>query len=143
MLAGLVIGLWLLPGERIIAGVHFDIHTLLFAGIAMILGFQAINFAVFTKVFAISEGLLPEDIRLRIVLDIVTLEIGLVVGVILLLVGVTGSIYALSGWGRTSFGSLEPTHTMRIVIPSVTALTLGLEISLSSFFLSILGMKRR
>jgi glycosyltransferase involved in cell wall biosynthesis len=143
MLAGLVIGLWLLPGERIIAGVHFDIHTLLFAGIAMILGFQAINFAVFTKVFAISEGLLPEDIRLRRVLDIVTLEIGLVVGVILLLVGVTGSVYALSGWGRTSFGPLEPTHTMRIVIPSVTALTLGFEIILSSFFLSILGMKRR
>jgi glycosyltransferase involved in cell wall biosynthesis len=143
MLAGLVIGLWLLPGERIIAGVHFDIHTLLFAGIAMVLGFQAINFAVFTKVFAISEGLLPEDIRLRRVLDIVTLEIGLVVGVILLLVGVTGSVYALSGWGITSFGPLEPTHTMRVVIPSVTALTLGFEIILSSFFLSILGMKRR
>ena len=143
MLVGLVIGLWLLPGERIIAGVHFDIHTLLFAGIAMILGFQAINFAVFTKVFAISEGLLPEDLRLRRVLDIVTLEIGLVVGVMLLLVGVAGSVYALSGWGITSFGPLEPTHTMRIVIPSVTALTLGFEIILSSFFLSILGMKRR
>ena len=64
-------------------------------------------------------------------------------GAVLLLVGVTGSVYALSDWGITLFGPLEPTHTMRIVIPSVTALTLGFEIILSSFSLSIFGMKRR
>jgi glycosyltransferase involved in cell wall biosynthesis len=143
MLAGLVIGLWLLPGERIVAGVHFDIHTLLFAALAIIIGFQAVNFAVFTLVFAISEGLLPEDARLSRALRILSLEEGLIVGALLLLVGIGGAIYALGGWGARSFGPLDPTRTMRIVIPSVTALTLGVEIILSSFFLIILGMKRR
>jgi glycosyltransferase involved in cell wall biosynthesis len=143
MLAGLATGLWLLPGERTIAGIHFDIHTLLFAALAVILGFQAVNFAVFTKVFAISEGLLPEDARFSSALRILSLEGGLVVGGMLLLVGIAGSVYALSGWGARSFGPLDPTRTMRVVIPSVTALTLGFEIILSSFFLSILGMKRR
>jgi glycosyltransferase involved in cell wall biosynthesis len=143
MIAGLAIGFWLLPSERIIAGIHFDIHTLLFAAIAVIVGFQAVNFAVFTKIFAINEGLLPEDPRLRRVLRVVSLEAGLIIGGLLMLIGIAGSIYALSGWGLRSFGPLDPTRTMRLVIPTVTALTLGFEIILSSFFLSILGMKRR
>jgi len=143
MLIGLATGVWLLPRARTIAGINFDIHTLLFAALAVILGFQAINFAVFTKIFAVSEGLLPEDARLSAALRIISLEGGLIAGGLLLLVGVAGSIYALSGWGARSFGSLDPTRTMRIVIPSITALTLGFEIILSSFFLSILGMKRR
>jgi hypothetical protein len=71
------------------------------------------------------------------------LEIGLVVGIILVSVGLAGSIYALSGWGARSFGPLNPPQTMRIVIPAVTSLTLGIEIIFSSFFLSILRMKRR
>lgn len=143
MLAGLIIGLWLLPGERTVAGITFGIHTMLFAAAAVIVGFQAVNFAVFTKIFAISEGLLPEDPRLSRALRILTLEGGLVVGGLLFVVGIAGSVYALSGWGARSFGPLDPTRTMRVVIPSVTSLTLGFEIILSSFFLSILGMRRR
>src|SRR5215510_9486646 len=53
MIAGLAAGIWLSPRQRTIAGIGFDIHTLLFAALAVIIGFQAINFAVFTKVFAI------------------------------------------------------------------------------------------
>ena len=143
MLAGLAAGVWLSPGQRTIHGVTFDIHTLLFAALAVIIGFQAVNFAVFTKVFAISEGLLPRDDRFNKTLSLVSLETGLVAGGLLLVLGIAGAIYALSGWGTRSFGNLDPTRTMRVVIPSVTFLTLGVEIILSSFFLSILGMKRR
>ncbi|MEK6321642.1 MAG: glycosyltransferase family 2 protein [Acidobacteriota bacterium] len=143
MVVGLITGIWLLPGQRTIEGVNFDIHTLLFAALAVIVGFQAINFAVFTKVFAISEGLLPDDPRFNRILRFMNLEIGLIVGIILLFAGLAGSIYALSGWGAGSFGPLDPSRTMRIVIPAITSLTLGVEIILSSFFLSILRMKRR
>lgn len=143
MVVGLITGLWLLPGQRTVEGINFDIHTLLFAALAVIVGFQAINFAVFTKAFAISEGLLPDDPRFNRILRFMNLEIGLVVGILLLLAGLAGSIYALSGWGALSFGSLDPSRTMRIVIPAITSLTLGVEIILSSFFLSILRMKRR
>jgi glycosyltransferase involved in cell wall biosynthesis len=143
MLAGLLTGVWLLPGRKTIDGITLDIHTLLFAAVAVIIGFQAVNFAVFTKVFAVSEGLLPENPRLSRALDTLTLEIGLVVGAVLLAVGIAGSVYALTGWEARSFGNLDPTSTMRVVIPSATALTLGFEIILSSFFLSILRMRRR
>jgi glycosyltransferase involved in cell wall biosynthesis len=143
MLAGLITGVWLLPGQKTVAGINLDIHTLLFAALAVITGFQAIVFALFTKVFAISEGLLPDDHRFDGVLRFINLEAGLIAGSLLLLAGLACSIYAVTNWGGHSFGSLDPTKTMRVVIPAITLLTLGVEIILSSFFLSILKMKRR
>jgi glycosyltransferase involved in cell wall biosynthesis len=133
----------LLPGKRVFHGIGFDVHTLLYAFAAILLGFQLIAFAAFTKVFAITEGLLPEDPRLKRVFRWVTLETGLVVGALLTLLGVAGSIAAVSGWARGSFGALDPERTLRIVLPSVFALTIGVQIIFSSFFLSILGLRRR
>lgn len=143
MLAGTIAGAWLLRGPIFIANIGFDVQTLLYASMAIVIGFQAIVFAVFTKVFAISEGLLPEDPKLLGLTRIVSLERGIVVGVLLLLAGLGGSIYAVSFWDERSFGPLDPSKTLRIIIPSITALILGCQIVLSSFFLSVLGLKRK
>lgn len=134
---------WLLPGPRHIHGVTIDVHTLLYAFVAVLLGFQLVAFAVFTKVFAISEGLLPEDPRLNKAFRYITLETGLAVGGVLVLLGIGGSIFAVSGWARVSFGNLDPGHMLRVVMPSVFSLTLGVQIICGSFFLSILGLRRR
>lgn len=143
MTAGLLVGAWLLPGPRRIGGVELDIQTMLYAAMAVVIGFQAVIFALFTKVFVISEGLMPEDPRLNRMFDYITLETGLIVGLALLLAGLGGSVHAVSEWGARAFGPLEPSRTMRWVIPAATALVLGCQIILSSFFLSILGLKRR
>jgi glycosyltransferase involved in cell wall biosynthesis len=144
MVVGLLVGLWLLPGTQIAAGVGFDVHTLIYAAGAVILGFQAVVFALFTKIFAISEGLLPEDPRLNRLFRYITLEWGIVTGVLLLMVGLGTGIAAVRLWQEASFGALDQTgRTLRIVIVSVTALALGLEIILASFFFSVLGLRRR
>ncbi|HKO96192.1 MAG TPA: glycosyltransferase family 2 protein [Pyrinomonadaceae bacterium] len=143
MLVGTLAGAWLIPGPRTIGAVTFDVHTLLYAGLAIIIGFQAVNFAVFTKVFAISEGLLPEDPRLNKTFEYIKLEVGLIVGVTFFLIGLAGSIYAVDVWKTRAFGPLEYAETLRLVIPAGVSLTLGIQIVLSSFFLSILGLKRR
>ena len=143
MLAGLAGCVLLLPGRRVFHGIGLDVHTLLYAFVAMLLGFQLIAFAMFTKVFAITEGLLPEDPRLNRMFRWVTLETGLLVGGVLMVLGVGGSIFAVSGWARQSFGALDVERTLRIVMPSVFALTMGVQITFSSFFLSILGLRRR
>ena len=143
MLAGLMVMLWLGPGSKVIAGVRFDVHTLLYGAVAIIIGFQSILFAVFTKIFAISEGLLPEDPRLNLAFQYVTLEVGLTVGLLLIVTGLGSSVYAYWYWDRLSYGNLDPSQTMRIVIPAVTCLTVGCQTLFSSFFLSILGLKRR
>jgi len=143
ILLGLAGCAWLLPGPRIVNGIGFDVHTLLYAFVSVLLGFQLVAFAVFTKVFAISEGLLPEDPRLNCAFRYITLETGLVAGGLLVALGICGSIFAVSGWAKVSFGTLDAEHMLRIVMPAVFSLTLGVQIICSSFFLSILGLRRR
>jgi glycosyltransferase involved in cell wall biosynthesis len=143
MLAGLVGCVLLLPGKQVFNGVGFDVHTLLYAFVSILLGFQLIAFATFTKVFATTQGLLPEDPRLTRAFRWINLETGLIVGGMLILLGVGGSVFAVSDWARKSFGALDIEHTLRIVMPSVFSLTLGVQIVFSSFFLSILGLSRR
>jgi len=133
---------WLLPGPRTIRGVGFDVHTLLYAFVSVMLGFQLVAFAIFTKVFAISEGLLPDDPRLNRFFRHITLETGLAVGALLIAAGVGGSIFAVSGWAGVRFGPLDVGHMLRVVMPAVFSLTLGVQIVCSSFFLSILGLRR-
>lgn len=142
MVIGLLGSAWMLPGHRVIHGVGFDIHTQLYAFLAALLGFQLIAFAVFTKVFAISEGLLPPDPRLDRVFRYITLETGLAVGAVLTFTGLVGSIIPVTHWARTSFKALDPEYMLHLVLPSVFALTLGVQIVFSSFFLSILGLRR-
>ena len=143
MLVGTLVSLWLLPGPQLFEGVSLDVHTLLYAALAIIIGYQAVVFAVFTKTFAISAGLLPEDPRLNRLFEVINLEKGLIAGGTILLAGVAGSIYAFSFWGAHSFGALNPSETLRTVIPAVTAIALGFQSMLSSLFMSVLGLKRR
>jgi len=140
---GLVVCFWLLPGPRRVGEIVFDVHTLTYAFGSMMVGFQLLAFAVFTKVFAITEGLLPEDPRLNRFFEYITLETGLIVGGLLVVFGIVGSFVALSNWARTSFGPLNSESMLRIVLPSVFALVLGAQVIFSSFFLSILGLRRR
>ena len=140
---GLIAGTLLLQGPVFVGSIGFDAQTLLYAAAAVILGFQAMAFGVFTKVFAISEGLLPEDPKLTFNKIKVNLERGLILGVSLILTGLVCSAYSVWTWKRASFGTLDPVHTLRIIIPAITALIIGVQIVFASFFLSVLGLRRR
>jgi len=142
MLVGAVVSGWLLLGPRVVDGITLDVHTFLYAAIAIVIGYQTVIFAIFTKVFAITEGLLPEDPRLKTLFRYIKLETGILAGALLLVAGIGLSVYALSFWSATSFGHLDPSRTLRLVIPAVTMIALGLQTVLSSFFLSILGLER-
>jgi len=142
MLVGAVVSGWLLVGPRVVDGITLDVHTFLYAAMAIVIGYQTVIFAIFTKVFAITEGLLPEDPRLKSLFNYIKLETGILAGALLLVAGIGLSVYALSFWSATSFGPLDPSRTLRLVIPAVTLIALGLQTVLSSFFLSILGLER-
>jgi hypothetical protein len=100
-------------------------------------------FAVMTKIFAISQGLLPQDKRMTRLFEIVNLERGLIAGAILMLVGLAFLAIAVVEWYGRHFGNLDYERTMRWVIPGVTLTALGFQTVLSSFFFSILGLRRR
>ncbi|TYQ30754.1 glycosyltransferase family 2 protein [Pseudanabaena sp. UWO310] len=134
MIAGLLTAIILLSGTKV--------HSLIYSTTAIVIGFQTVVFSIFTKAFAMAEGIIPDDYRLKRLLHFLNLEKGLICGIFLIFMGFMGSIYALKMWELNSFGFLNPSQTMRIVIPSVTCLALGFQVIFSSFFLSILALKR-
>jgi glycosyltransferase involved in cell wall biosynthesis len=131
-----------MPGMTL-GGVTFDAHTLLFASLAILCGYQSVIFAILTKTFAISEGLLPEDARMNRFFELVNLERGLISSSIIFLTGLVLLAISINHWRLMSFGQLDYAQTMRLVIPGATLTALGFQTILSSFFVSILGMRRR
>jgi glycosyltransferase involved in cell wall biosynthesis len=142
-IAGSCILAWLLPEPRRLLGVVLDVHTLIYAATAMLIGFQAVAFAAFSKVFAIAEGLLPPDRTLDRIFRYITLEVGLLFGFVLVLAGIGGSIASVLYWSARSFGPLDPARVLRAVIPSALAIALGTQVIFASFFMSVLGLRIR
>jgi glycosyltransferase involved in cell wall biosynthesis len=131
-----------LPGVQW-RGVNFDVHTLLFATLFIICGYQAIVFAILTKTFGITEGLLPPDARMNRLWQLMNLERGLILGVVGFLAGIALLVIAVIQWWRVDFGALDYARTMRFVIPGCLLTVLGVQTILYSFFASILGLRRR
>ncbi len=131
-----------LPGATL-GGVTFDAHTLLFASLALLVGYQSVQFAVFARAFAVDIGLLPEQPALARFLNFFSLERGLLLGGAAMLGGIALLLGAVNLWRLANFGRLDYAHTMRWVIPGVTLTALGFQTMLSGFVLSILGLRRK
>jgi len=143
MLVGAVGGSALMVGPVTIGSVRFDVNTMLYFSAAIILGSQLVLFWTFAEIFATGEGLLPPDPKLFAAFDYIRLEMGLAVGGGMFLAGLAGGLAAVADWGSRGFGDLEASRTLRLVIPSVTLMILGAQGVMSSFFLSVLGLRRR
>jgi glycosyltransferase involved in cell wall biosynthesis len=147
-LFSLVVGLlgmaWLIPGNRSIGSVGFDVSTLLYFALAVIVGLQSLYFFLTARWFGITEGLLPDDPRIRRLVERPRrLEWTLLVGMLLVACGLGLSVYALVTWNEAGFGQLNYPDTLRIVIPGATLIACGMQTVLSALFLSVLGLRRR
>jgi hypothetical protein len=145
-LLGLATMVWLLPGARTVAGVRLDIHTLLYAALAFVVGVQSMLFWLFAKLYGAREGIVPPDDGrpfFRAILRAARLEGMLIAAGLLLLIGLALGVLAMGIWGKLGFGELNPDRTMRLVIPSVTAVTLAFNLAYSGFFISILQIRSR
>jgi glycosyltransferase involved in cell wall biosynthesis len=131
-----------LPGYTVL-GATLGAHTLLCSSLAIMMGFQAVVFALLAKVFAIGEHLLPEDRRVTKFFRVATLERGLLLSAVMFLGGLVLLAAAVYQWWRAGFGSLDYAATMRLVIPGVTMSALAFQGFLSSCFVSILGLRRK
>lgn len=141
MVSGVVLMLLLMKGPIEIGRVNLDIHTMLFSGLFMIVGLQAICFAIYSKRIA--------DFHMKIhftphpipnIFKQIRLEHGLMTGLVLLFIGGAGSCYTFFYWFHHSFGPLIPAQMMRILIPSITSLVLGMQLIFASFFMSLLTL---
>lgn len=140
MALGLVLGGALLQGPLPLGRITLDVHTLLFAAVAVLIGFQATSFAVLSKFVATRAGLRRPEAGFEDWFRHLTLESGLVTGGVLVIAGLGLSIGAVSIWGGQGFGRLQPAETLRWVIPGALCLVLGCQMILTSFFLGVLRL---
>jgi len=138
---GILISAFLLPGPRAIGNVTLDINTLMYASLLTIVGVQAVLFSLFTYVFGVNAGLLPRDHLTERFVRRIGLEKGILFSLGMILLGFASSVGALFYWSQNQFGEIDPTLSMRLVIPGAVLFTLGFQALFASFFLSILNTK--
>src|SRR5688572_27404439 len=138
---GILLSAFLLGGPRNIGGITLDINTLMYAAFLIILGVQAVLFSLFTYVFGVNADLLPRDSLTDKFVQGIGLEKGIAISLGMILLGFASSVGALIYWSQNFFGDIDPTFSMRLVIPGAVLFTLGFQTFFASFFLSILNTK--
>ncbi|HEY0594045.1 MAG TPA: glycosyltransferase family 2 protein [Thermoanaerobaculia bacterium] len=118
-------------------------HTLLVSSLAILLGHQAAFFGVAAKAFGVSEGFLEADRRTKRLLALAKVEYGLLAAAACLAGGIGFLVMTVERWARLDFGPLDYGTTLRWVIPAVTLIAIAAQTVLWSFFIGLLGMKRR
>jgi hypothetical protein len=142
ILLGLGLGgmAWLTPGPRQVAGVVFDVHTMLFGALCVIVGYQVLWLGAYAKIHGWTTGILPADTFSLRVFDHLNLERGALAGLFLLLAGLGLNVWLVIQWSAESWGPLDVQITLRYALWAFTAMVLGVQTIFGSFFLSMLGM---
>lgn len=140
-LLGLLVTAVLVGGPAHVGSVTFDIHTLAYACLAVLVGAQIFLLGVLALIYGLTEGITRHQ-RAVFWTRVLRLEVCLVLGLGLVLLGVFGSLWAVSSWGAAGFGPLQGDTTIRLVLPSATAIALGVTVVFAGFFASLLGLRR-
>jgi glycosyltransferase involved in cell wall biosynthesis len=138
---GIAAELAILHGPIVIAGVGFDIHTMLYAAGATILGVQLVLFSLLARTIGVLKNVLPMRPPLARFLQVFTVERGILTGLSLGLVGLGLAVYSLENWAHARLAALDPATMMRIAIPSVTLMLAGAEIVFASFLLGFIDVR--
>src|SRR6202046_5165946 len=138
---GIAAELAILHGPIVIEGVGFDIHTMLYAAGATILGVQLVLFSLLARTVGVLKALLPMSPPLERFLRVFTVERGISLGILLGLAGLALAIYSVDSWAHTRLAALDPATMMRVAIPSVTLMLAGAEIVFASFLLGFIDVR--
>ena len=142
MTVGLASGAALTLGPVTVGSVTFDVDTLVAASAVLVIGYQAVLFALLTKIYAIEEGFLPPDPRVDRFVTTISLERGLAIGALIGVLGVGGLVASLIHWNLHDFGELDPGRSLRLVVPSAAALVISMQTIFAALFASVLGIRR-
>lgn len=141
LFVSILTGLFLIPGTQLIGKVQFDIHTLYYMGIGSTLGIILLQFYLFGRIYGDRLGYYALRDTHRRIIHFLTIEKGLIIGGLLLLAGIGGTIFAFYQWEQVNFGNLNPEKVFRIILPSGFAMINGILIILGNFFVRLLQIK--
>ncbi len=128
------------PGPLPVFGTILDIHTLLYAAFMLLIGVQTLMFGAFVQVYSRVTGMRPMSSFVEKLLKPASLELGLVLGGALFLLGMFGTVSSLLDWKSQGFVHMDPQVGFRKVIPSTTLIFIGIQVIVSSFFMGVLKL---
>lgn len=140
---GLALTVVLSLGNIQIGSVGLGVHTLMYAAAAMMVGFNLVMFSLFVRSYASVTGFIPTESKLDKWLEETSTEKGVLLGIFLFLAGIAVTIVAFCIWGKTGFGGLSPESMMRITIPAMLLIVVGIEVVFGSFFIGILHIRHK
>jgi glycosyltransferase involved in cell wall biosynthesis len=133
----------LLIGPVSIGNVNFDVHTLFYAEAGVILGYLTLILGGLIRMFGMREGLLQEHETLEKLRASPVLEVGGLIGISLIMAGLTWGGQALVTWSETQFGNLEPGALLRNISLSTTLIMTGGITLLGSLVMGFLTLPTR
>ncbi|MFC2154730.1 glycosyltransferase family 2 protein [Candidatus Altiarchaeota archaeon] len=135
-LLGLLLVLLLMGGPiPLIGNMGLDIHPMILGNFLVILGFQILVFGLFAHMYAVVHGITEPDGFSNFFLKYNNLEIELLVGILLFLLGFLIDLRIVYYWFESGFGELGE---LRNAILSSTIMFIGIQLIFSSLFLSVL-----
>jgi hypothetical protein len=127
---------------RLTPGLELDIHTLTASCFAILIGVQLVMFGSLARRYAMVEGILPPATRLHSFLMGLSLEVILRIAGVIFALGVIGAIWAVSLWAQTGFGEIQYHDVMRVLVISLTAVAVSVQLAASGFLASVFTLRR-
>lgn len=121
----------------------FDVATLLYAAALAMLGHALLWFAAISERFAGRIGLGEAPLRRPPWWARTRLERGLLAGALLIAAGGVLAVASLLRWRAAGYAAVDPTVTVRIVVPAVLSLVLGVQTIFASLLLSVMELPTR
>ena len=110
--------------------------------VLFITGVNILCFGIITKVYGIQTQFIPMVSKWTFY-NKITAESGSLVGGFIALLGFAGAVGVLIYWGQQGFGSLVAHEMLRITLPSLALIVVGIHLVLTAFLVDILRIKAR
>lgn len=139
LLIGAALTIMLAAGPRTFLGRSWDYHPLLFGAAAMILGYNLVLFDVAAKSYSMAAGFARREQWLAPLQRMFTLERGLVLGALLLILGIVIEVQIVYGWVESGYGRLM---AVREIVIGMALMTMGIQTVFASFLVSLMQIRR-
>ena len=139
LLVSLLLGSLLIIGPLQIANIQLGVHTLLYTMAAALLASQLLLMYAFVRCYKhqhIFRNHKKKHFHFK-------METGLIIGFLLLLFGISWSTYNVIAWQSVGFANLDPSQFMRMVIPAIFLISLGVQIIASSFVTALIHEQKK
>src|SRR5579871_434053 len=121
---------------------ELDIHSLVVACFSVLIGVQLVVFGALARRYQTLEGVLPPTSRFQGFLLGLSLERMLQAALLIFLTGLVGAGWAAVSWASSGFGPIHYNMLLRVLVLSLTAVAVGIQLAAAGFLASVFALRR-